>query len=55
MKQIYQVPTTKVVNIELHKMIAASSTGVQIGGSYDGNSVIQSRRGGSAWEDEEEE
>ena len=53
MKKIYQTPATKVVNIELQQMIANSPDSINVSGSYNG-SAIQSRRGGSVWNDDEE-
>ncbi len=51
MKKTYQIPTTKVVKVELQKMIAASET-IGVGGSYSGGS-IESRRG-DVWDEDEE-
>ena len=54
MKKIYIIPTTTVVKVETVHMIAASEN-ITLGGSYDGSSVIQSRRGNSFWDDDEDE
>lgn len=53
MKKIYIIPTTTVVKVETAHMIAASEN-ITLGGSYNESSVIQSRRGNSFWDDEDE-
>lgn len=53
MKKIYQTPTTTVVNVKLQQMIAGSEK-INVGQSYNGSSTIESRRGGSVWDDDEE-
>ena len=62
MKKIYIIPTTKVVNVELQHIIAASLTGVDEEGgtanlteeSADEGADGMSRRWGSLWNDDEE-
>ncbi len=51
MKKTHIIPTTKVVNVELHKMIAASEQ-VSVGSNYSGGTVLSRE---SEWEDDEEE
>jgi len=56
MKKIYLNPTTKIVNIELAKMIAASNPEgfkKELGEGVDGNQGLTRR--GSIWDDDEEE
>ena len=56
MKKIYQNPTTKVMRIELHQMIAASPTTEQrgFGDDVDDASGADARRfGSSLWDDED--
>mgnify|MGYP006873036264 CR=1 FL=1 len=52
MKKIYQIPTTTVMNIEPQAMMQGSEY-IKAGGSYNGNSAIESRQGGS-WDDDED-
>ena len=52
MKKIYLSPTISVLKIQTVQMIAASNENVTLGGSYNGSSTIESRRGGS-WDDDE--
>ena len=52
MKKIYLQPNTEVIMVELQNMIAESRQ-VSVGGSYNGNSSIESRRNDSFWEDED--
>ncbi len=52
MKKNYQAPEISIANVQLQQMIASSAVG--IGGDYNGD-AIQSRRGGSAWDDDDEE
>ena len=54
MKKTYMIPATTVLKIDTVHMIASSET-VRFGGSYNEGTVIQSRRGGSFWDDEEYE
>ena len=55
MKKIYQNPTTKVMRIELHQMIAASPATEQRGFGEDVTdaSGADARRGSSLWDDED--
>ena len=53
MKKIYESPVTKVLNVELNQMIAASTQEVKVGGSYNGG-AIGSRCGNDMWDDEED-
>ena len=54
MKKIYKNPTTEIVNIEMAQMIAASEITVGVSETpYDGEQ-IESRRGSSLWDDDEE-
>ena len=60
MKKIYLIPTTKVVNIELTKMIAVSGGDPQGYNSTMGSTEVDggdglSRHSNSLWDDEEEE
>ena len=50
MKKIYQIPAMQVTVIELQQMIAMSNLGSTL--ETSGN---LGRRGGSVWDDEEEE
>ena len=53
MKKIYQNPEIKVVMLKPMKMIAAS---IMLGSSsYNGSDAIQSRRGNSFWDDDDED
>ena len=55
MKKIYQNPEIKTVKVQTAKMVATSTT--QIGVSetnYNGSSTVESRNGGSFWDDDEE-
>ena len=53
MKKIYMIPTTTVIKIQTVHMIAASED-ITLGGSYNGSSEIQSRRGNAFWDDEDD-
>ena len=55
MKKTYQNPEIKVVKVQTAQMIAAS-TEVGVGSNYDPETsgAIQSRRGGSLWDDDDE-
>ena len=54
MRQEYQVPSTKVINIEYISSILANSTGVNIiDRSADKDEEVLSRRG-SFWDDDEQ-
>ncbi len=48
------MPTTNVIEVKLQNMIAASEI-MSKGSKYNGSSTIQSRRGGSSWDDDEED
>lgn len=51
MKKIYKTPTTYIVKTQIqHQLCSTSEVGT---GDYNGGS-IESRRGGSFWDDEEE-
>lgn len=54
MKKTYQNPSTKVVRVELHRMIAASKT-IGFGEAVGSATGAESRRGHDYWEDDEEE
>ena len=62
MKKIYIIPTTKVVNVELQHIIAASLTDIdEQGGTTtltneqaDSGTDSWTRRWGGAWDDDEE-
>lgn len=54
MKKTYINPQTKVMKIEVARMIAAST---ELGVSethYDGTTSVESRKFGSIWDDDEE-
>ena len=52
MKKIYESPVTKVLNVELNQMIAASTQEVKVGGSYNGG-AIDTRGGNAMWDSAE--
>lgn len=54
MKKTYQNPSTKVVRIEMHRMIATSQT-VGFGGPVGTAEGADSRRGHDYWDDDDEE
>jgi hypothetical protein len=54
MKKTYQIPATKIVNIQTVKMIATSGFDQALGGEGGSGSNALGRRGGSIWDDEEE-
>jgi hypothetical protein len=53
MKKTYQIPTTTVVNVK-PQLMTETSNSIKVGVSYNGTDAIQSRRGGSVWDDDEE-
>jgi len=52
MKKTYQIPTTTVMNVEPQVMMVGSD--IKMGDSYNGSSTIESRRGGTLWDEDEE-
>jgi hypothetical protein len=52
MKKIYVSPSLNVVKVELAQMVATS---IAIGNNYNGSSEIESRRGGSDWDDDDDD
>ena len=51
MKKIYKTPTTNIVKTQIqHHLCSTSEIGT---GTYTGG-TIQSRRGGSLWDDDDE-
>ena len=53
MKKLYQIPSTTVVRVETHQMIAASENMV-FGSGVESAAGAESRRGGDFWDDEDE-
>lgn len=52
MKKIYNSPLIKIVKVG--PMLMSVTSQVHIGSNYNGSADIESRRGGSIWDDEEE-
>lgn len=54
MKKTYINPQIKVIKIEAARMIAASTELGVSSTNYNGTTTVESRRGNSLWDDDEE-
>lgn len=54
MKKVYKTPITMIVEVHPHHIMAGSEY-INVNGKYDGTSTIESRRGRSPWDEDEDD